>query len=348
MQKKTERKLKILGIYCGVTVAVVLVFRYLLPLVAPFVIAWLIAAFINKPVAFLNRKLHIKRAFGATVSLTVILGISAVGIFFAGRALYGQVVQFASNFELYKEQFETWSCDYCHNIDAQFHLEDGTAYAFLQARSEQVSQSLLDSAGESFMDQSAHFISAAAVFFTVTTVMIMAVIFMSKDLEKFRAVMKQSVFQEELLFLNGHLKTVLWTYFRTQLIIMSIVCVIVSAGLYLMGNPYAFLLGVLIGFVDALPILGTGTVFIPWSIVLILTRNYQTAAWILILYLISYGVRQFLEPKLMGNRLGISPVLMLVSVYLGLLIFGISGVITGPIAAILIKETAGVLCRKCL
>ena len=66
--------------------------------------------------------------------------------------------------------------------------------------------------------------------------------------------------------------------------------------------------------------------------------KYPQAAGIFVIYLVCYYVRQFLEPKLMGNNLGVSPILMLISLYLGLVLFGITGVITGPIGVILIRE----------
>ena len=76
----------------------------------------------------------------------------------------------------------------------------------------------------------------------------------------------------------------------------------------------------------------------PWGVILIFMGRYPEAVGIFAIYLVCYYVRQFLEPKLMGNNLGVSPILMLLSLYLGLVLFGITGVITGPIAAILIRE----------
>ena len=155
-----------------------------------------------------------------------------------------------------------------------------------------------------------------------------------------------SIFGTELKFLGGRLKDILTTYVKTQLIIMTLTCIICSAGLYFMGNPYALLLGVLIGIIDALPVLGTGTVFIPWCIILLIMGKYSSAVAILVIYLVAYYTRELLEPKLMGAGFGVSPVLMLVSLYVGLILFGISGVITGPVAVILIREICTRLIKK--
>ena len=72
-------------------------------------------------------------------------------------------------------------------------------------------------------------------------------------------------------------------------------------------------------------------------------KNFKQAVFIFLLYIVCYYTRQFLEPKLMGDKLGISPVMMLASIYVGMLLFGIVGVFTGPVAYVLIKEIAGII-----
>ena len=113
-----------------------------------------------------------------------------------------------------------------------------------------------------------------------------------------------------------------------------------------MKNPYALLLGIVIGFVDALPILGTGTIFLPWVLVLVFMHKLKQASMIMILYLICYYTRQFLEPKLMGDKFGMSPTVMLITIYAGLKLFGVMGVFTGPVALILIREISDIVIKK--
>ena len=95
-------------------------------------------------------------------------------------------------------------------------------------------------------------------------------------------------------------------------------------------------LGIAVGVLDALPILGTGTFLIPAGILLLFQGETFTGAGLFLLYVITAGVRQILEPRLVGNHIGISPLLILLSVYLGLIIYGGFGFILGPFSALLL------------
>ena len=174
----------------------------------------------------------------------------------------------------------------------------------------------------------------------------MATVFISGDMSSIRSSVKKNIFGKEIIYLGRRLKTVLGNYLKTELIIMAITCVICCVGLFIMKNPYALLLGIVIGFVDALPILGTGTIFLPWVLVLVFMHRLKQASMIMILYLICYYTRQFLEPKLMGDKFGMSPTVMLITIYAGLKLFGVMGVFTGPVALILIREISDIVIKK--
>lgn len=338
MKSESVRKIKIAGIIIGVTVAVYLSFRFLLPLVAPFVFALLIAMIIDKPVGFLVRKLKWKRIFGAIMMLLLVLLVLGVVVFLLGRILMDQLRRLGDNYAEYAESLKVMAARICNFVDGLFGLKGGSSFNFLMTNTKRGVDGISDSIIPTVMHSSINVVTALVWVFTTITLVIMSAVFFSKDMEKMRASVKNSVFKEEICFIGGRMKEILGTYFKTQFIIMSITSGICILGLYLMGNPYGFLIGILVGLVDAFPVLGTGTVFLPWGVILIFMGRYPEAVGIFAIYLVCYYVRQFLEPKLMGNNLGVSPILMLLSLYLGLVLFGITGVITGPIAAILIRE----------
>lgn len=196
------------------------------------------------------------------------------------------------------------------------------------------------------VDNSPGYISGFTMVFTGVAVFIMATVFISGDMSSIRSSVKKNIFGKEIIYLGRRLKTVLGNYLKTELIIMAITCVICCVGLFIMKNPYALLLGIVIGFVDALPILGTGTIFLPWVLVLVFMHRLKQASMIMILYLICYYTRQFLEPKLMGDKFGMSPTVMLITIYAGLKLFGVMGVFTGPVALILIREISDIVIKK--
>ena len=346
MSSGTKRKLQIAGITAGVTLGVFLFIKYLLGLVAPFVFAFLIALLIDRPVAFMVKKLHWKRIACIITMVILIFAVAGVGIFFAGKAVIRQVERLVNNYTEYMDTLNETAGTYCESVDRLLKLKSGTSYEFVQSRTSEAVDNFTDTIVPTIMDHSVNVASGLMWFFTVVTLVIMGTVFFSRDMEKLRAGVQGSPFRDEILFLGTRMKDILGGYFKTQFIIMSITCTICTLGLYFTGNPYALLLGILIGLVDALPVFGTGTVFIPWCIILLIMGRYKLAAGIFLIYIICYYTRQFLEPKLMGNKLGVSPTLMLISLYLGLVLFGITGVITGPIGAIMIKEITGHLIKN--
>lgn len=132
-------------------------------------------------------------------------------------------------------------------------------------------------------------------------------------------------------------------YLKAQIIMIGISFVIVLMGLnifYLMGMNvgYPLLMALFIGFVDALPILGAGTVMIPWSIILFLNQEYSAVFSILGLYIFVVAVRQFLEPKIVSSKIGIHPLFTLVAMYTGFKLIGVIGMFIGPIVLIILKN----------
>ncbi len=346
MNSATNKKILTAGIYIGVTVGVYLFIKYLLPLVAPFVFAFIIAIIIEKPVDFMVKKLRWKRIVCIITVLIVSSGAILGILFCAGSALVTQVKKFSQNSDKYVKMLDDTAYRYCEQVDELLGFKTGQSYDFVLENARKAVMGVTEELGPVVMSRSVDVASGFMWLFTTLTLVIMATVFFSKDLKKIRAGINENVFGEEIDFIRIRLKDVLGTFFKTQGVIMAITCGICTVGLYIMGNPYAFLIGFLIGLVDALPVFGTGTVFLPWGIILLIMGNYKMAVGVFLIYFICYYTRQFLEPKLMGNRLGISPTLMLITLYLGLVLFGISGVITGPIGGILIKEISSHLIKN--
>ena len=345
MSREYIFKFKILGIYTGVTIVTVFAFRYMLPIAAPFVIAVLVAAIIERPVAYFEQKFKVKRTIGAVVMIVLIFVVLGAAVYFGGRLLVKQIKNLMENYESYVNRFSNIANDCCCRIDKAFSLKTGTSFAYLSEQADKTVSRISDGAMSSVMNRSVNLISGFTMLFTGIAITIMGTIFLSKDMSRVRDGVRKNIFGEELIYIGGRLKEVLGTYFKTELIIMAITSGICTLGLFLMKNPYAFLLGIFIGLVDALPILGTGTIFIPWAIILLLLKDFKKAVFIFLIYIICYYSRAFLEPKLMGNKLDASPVLMLFAIYVGLKLFGILGVFTGPIALILIKEISSMLIK---
>ena len=110
------------------------------------------------------------------------------------------------------------------------------------------------------------------------------------------------------------------------------------AGLWVLQNSYALLVGILIGFLDALPFIGTGTILLPWAALELFRGDFFHAAAYLTFFLITNSTRDFLEPRLLGEKLGVYPIVIAVVVYVGICIFGPAGVLLGPLMLLVIRE----------
>ena len=146
--------------------------------------------------------------------------------------------------------------------------------------------------------------------------------------------------------LSTHLKDLIQTlggYLKAEVTLILVSFIISLVGLYILSFlkfniQYPLLMALFIGFVDALPILGSGTVMIPWAIISALNGDLSLGIAILTLFIIMSVVRQFLEPKLVSKNIGVHPIFTLIAMYTGFKITGVIGLLLGPIALIIIKN----------
>lgn len=131
-------------------------------------------------------------------------------------------------------------------------------------------------------------------------------------------------------------------YFKAQLILMVMTFIIFSIGLVLIDAPFPLLLGFIIAVVDILPVLGSGIIMIPWSIISLIMGNSDFAIALAIVYVISTLVRQILEPKIIGDKIGLRPLYTFIATIAGALLIGPIGIILGPIIAVIIKSISGI------
>lgn len=144
---------------------------------------------------------------------------------------------------------------------------------------------------------------------------------------------------------------VLGGYLKAEVILIFIAFVQVVIGLYLMkfmgfNIEYPLLIAILIGFVDALPILGSGTVMIPWAIITAVTGDLKLGIAILVLWLIIAVVRQLIEPKIVSKQIGIHPIFTIIAMYTGLRFMGVIGLLVGPVILIILKNIFATLLDK--
>jgi predicted PurR-regulated permease PerM len=131
-------------------------------------------------------------------------------------------------------------------------------------------------------------------------------------------------------------------FLKAQIIILAVVGIICIIGLLLTKTKNAIGMGLVIGLLDTLPFIGTSIVFIPWAIIEFIRGNYYIGVILIITYLVCALARELLEPKLMSKKMGVLPIAMIMAIYLGVKLFGLIGVLLGPVGLLMIIE----LCKE--
>ena len=134
-----------------------------------------------------------------------------------------------------------------------------------------------------------------------------------------------------------HLKYSILGYVKTQCILMFYTFTICIIGLFLLRSPYALLLSVIISLIDALPFFGSGFILWPGAVIYLIMGSSSIAIGYLIIYHCVNFMRQVMQPKILGTQIGLHPLLILISMYIGLKCIGFLGMIIGPILAVLLK-----------
>jgi len=151
-----------------------------------------------------------------------------------------------------------------------------------------------------------------------------------------------------------HMKDItkaLGCYLKAQAILIIVSLGISIVGLYIykiigLNVEYPLLIALGIAFVDALPILGSGTIMVPWAIISALNGDLHLGLAILILWGIMSAVRQIIEPRIISKQIGIHPIFTLIAMYTGFKFIGIMGMIIGPIVLIILKNIFSTLIDK--
>lgn len=338
----TFRRRLVLLLGSGVIVFLVyLAVRYLFVLASPFIIAYGIALVIEKPVNALAKVFRGKKALASTLIVTGLTIIIAAAVFYITWLGVAEIKSFIANFEYLFIMVRQKTAGICLDVDGMSGLSDGCSLEFVCSCADRIRRIFRNGQPEEVVSSvlriSFPILVNTAVIAGAVIVCLISVVYLSGVLEKVRKWRENSIFREEVCALTLELKKLIQVYFKIELIIMLINAGICIAGLLLIHNPYAVVIGILIGLVDALPFFGTGTVLIPWAVILLLFRNYYAGAVLLSVYVMTYFVREIMESKCMGDRLGIAPFTMLMVIFTGIMVYGILGFILGPLSYCMMK-----------
>lgn len=182
-------------------------------------------------------------------------------------------------------------------------------------------------------------------FFTYVIIFFVSLLLFCKDFEKIRSVIENKSDNAFIQVIRGVILYVK-TFLKTQIVIFLILSVLIGVTLTILQVPNGWLFGLLAGVLDAFPFIGTGIVLVPLSIWLFLKGKILQAVLCLVLYGACALIRELLEPRLIGKKVGIYPIILFASVFIGMQIFGVGGIIKGPLSVVIVYELRKVLLAK--
>lgn len=322
-----------------VVVGVILAFRLAFFLM-PFLIAFALSSLMEPAIRILTKKVRFKRGVAAPIVLLLILGSIITLLVLA-------ILKLIKEFkDLLVIAPELVSNLYAKTMEL---IQQGSEYI------NWMPVELTASLREAFMDLSATVTGFSATvvkgaFLTAVTlpeiliftlITILATFFLSKDRDRIAAVFARHLpdsWLRRVLAVKKDLFNALFGYLRAALIMMTITFTEVFIGLSIIGIDYALLMAFLTALIDALPVLGAGSVLIPWSLYSFITGDMRMGISTVVLYLVVLIVRQVIEPKVVGHQIGVYPLMTLLAMYVGLRVIGFAGLILGPITYLIIRN----------
>ena len=310
----------------------------------PFVIGWMIALIANPLVRFLEKRLKIVRKHGSMLIIAGVLALIISLLYFVLGKAYVEIREFIGDLPALYDSAAAEIRGAVQNGNRMFEfLPDEFRTAVIQF-TENIGTyvgDLVSKAAAPTVEIAGNVAKGIPNVLVNTVITILSSYLFIAEQDKILAWMRRYAPKFVLRYaeyLKKDARGVIGGYFLAQFRIMFVVAGILAVGFLFLKVKYGLLLAVLISMLDFLPVFGTGTALFPWAAVKLFTGEYTYAAGLLILYVVTQVSRQLIQPKIVGDSMGLPPLLTLFLLYLGFKVKGIAGMILAvPIGLIFIN-----------
>ncbi len=311
--------------------------RYLFFIALPFLLSWGVAFSLRVPSKRISEATHIpSKVISLTLTLLIIFG---------GAALVVSAVVFAAT--------EAW--DFLTELlgDGDLHsvldkimnpisgiLGDGEGTAELEAQVGEAIREALSSILSSLVGILSSFAKSVPRALVFLLVSVVSSVYFSLDLDRINGFVKRALPKSTVSLLvrfKDKFLSVLVKYLRAYLIIALFTFIIMLFGFLVLGVKYAVLFAFVVSLLDALPLIGVGTVLVPFSVYQMIFGRLSLGIGLLVLFISHAFMRQFIEPKIIGKSLGIHPIISLALLYAGYFLFGFFGLLLIPFISVVIN-----------
>lgn len=329
-------------IFFGIAILLIIGIPKLMGFFWPFVASWILALLATPLCNLLEKHIKLNKKWASAVIIILVLlvlaGLGYLAVTKLGKELIG-LFSGAPEYYVYVQRTIKSFGDNLTNIVSTFSADFGNQV-------QEFFNNLLKQMGgviNEFAPKGVEMMGSAAANLTNgfigTVVMIISAYFFIADRERlgegFWRIIPDDL-KPTVRNIKDKVIAALGGFLLAQFKIMCIVFVILLIGFLLMGNPYALLLALVISFVDLLPILGTGTILIPWTLICFLQRDYRQAVFLIVLYIVCLVARQFLQPKMIADSMGLDSMATLVLIYTGYKLDGMKGMILALLVGVIV------------
>ncbi|HIS28207.1 MAG TPA: sporulation integral membrane protein YtvI [Candidatus Avamphibacillus intestinigallinarum] len=311
---------------------------FVLPVSIPLVIALLTALLLNPLVQLIQTKLKINRQFSVIiVFLIFILLIAVVGTYLITLSI-GQIVHFVEDLPEYFNQLNTLYADIAERIE---HYSKNLPAEFVNQITDSLEQYLLDlnelAKEKITLDRIAQIFAKVPQYLISFLVYLIALFLFMLELPTLKVKMYQAFTKEtarKVTFMNKRLASVFLGFFKAQFLVSLVIFGVSLIGLLFIFPDLAFIMSIIIWIIDLIPIIGSIIILGPWALFMFLAGDTIIGTKLAILAIILLALRRIIEPKLMGQHIGLSPLATLISMFIGLKLLGLFGFILGPLLVI--------------
>ena len=310
----------------------------------PFVIGWFIAYLAYPLVGWLESRVKIKKKLGSALIIILVIAIVA-GLEYMGIVKLAREIQMALNNapDLYQD-LEAGFREIGERFQGVYrmlpeNIQNGWN-SLIQNMDERVG-GVIAGIGNPAVEATGNVVKRIPGILVSVIVALVSAYFFTAQREEIIQWSKKvapKAIEARMSMVMYNLKYAVGGYFKAQFKIMAVVGLILLCGFLILGVDYAFLLAILIAFLDFLPFFGTGTALIPWAVYKFFVMDIKIAIALLIIYGITQLVRQIIQPKLVGDSIGLSPLLTLILLYVGYRVGSLLGMILAvPIGMIILN-----------
>ncbi|MEZ3434044.1 MAG: sporulation integral membrane protein YtvI [Lachnospiraceae bacterium] len=299
----------------------------------PFVVGWFIAYIAAPVVNWLEKKIRLVKKLGSALIIIGVLTAVVFLIYLAGSRLWREAAVLMQDLpEMYEELEKGLGQigDSTKGIFERLPAGVQNGWHMFTSNLDETIGEIMGKISEPTVTAAGNFAKKIPSVLIATIVTFISAYFFIAERDEVilwsKKVMPDAIVKRMTMVVDN-LKYAVGGYFKAQMKIMVVVFLLLFIGFLILGIHFIFLLALLIAFLDFLPFFGTGTALIPWAAYKFMTGDYKMAAGLIILYGITQLVRQLIQPKLVGDSMGMKPLVTLVFLYVGYRVGGVFGMI---------------------